>query len=66
MFVPSPPRGRLGGGEGNGAYVIQYVRGKNYVTFYVGCSYVMLLTTVEEAGKERIMHNSDRQTITRK
>ena len=33
-----------------------------YVTFYIGCLYVMLLTTVEGAeggGERRIMHNSD-------
>ena len=34
-----------------------------YVMFYLGCLYVRLLTTVEGAGKDRIVHDSDRQTI---
>ena len=36
-----------------------------YVTFYIVCLYVMLLTTVEGAGKDRIMHNSERRPCPR-
>ena len=32
----------------------------------IGCLYVILLTTVEGAAKERVMHDSDRQTVSRK